>query len=47
MKASGWQAHSVRGLWSGTVRNKLGLALLSESGKNGVRRYRIESGKTA
>ena len=41
IEATGWQAHSVRGFLSGTVRKKLALPLTSEVGKDGQRRYRI------
>ncbi|WP_292670026.1 DUF3489 domain-containing protein [Mesorhizobium sp.] len=46
MDATGWQAHSVRGFLSGTVKKKLGHELLSETGKDGQRRYRIVEAKT-
>ena len=41
MEAAGWQAHSVRGFLSAVVKKKLGLNLVNEIGKDGVRRYRI------
>lgn len=41
-KATGWQAHSMRGFLSGTVRKRLGLDVESESDSKGMRRYRIE-----
>jgi Protein of unknown function (DUF3489) len=40
---TGWQAHSVRGFFSGLVRKKLKLPLVSEVGKDGARRYHIAS----
>lgn len=42
MEATGWQAHSVRGFLSAVVKKKLGLSLVNETGKDGVRRYRID-----
>ena len=39
MKATGWQAHSVRGFLSGTVGKKMGLAVTSTKGENGERSY--------
>ena len=44
---TGWQPHSVRGFLSGVVRKKLKLSLVSEIRKDGVRRYRITSNKSA
>ena len=38
---TGWQPHSVRGFFSGVVRKKLKLPLVSDLGKDGVRRYHI------
>ncbi len=40
-EATGWQLHSVRGFLSATVRKKLNLNLVSDVGKDEVRRYRI------
>ncbi len=39
--ATGWQAHSVRGFLSGTLKKRLGYTVASERGSDGVRRYRI------
>ena len=43
-KVSGWQAHSVRGFLSGTVKKRLGLSLQSAKGKNDERRYSLAAG---
>ena len=43
MKATGWQAHSVRGFLSGTVGKKLGLAVASVKDDAGERRYSVKS----
>lgn len=40
MHATGWQAHSVRGVMSGVIRKRLGLNVQSEL-LDGVRHYRI------
>lgn len=41
-KVTGWQAHSVRGVISGTIKKKLNLAVLSEKAGE-VRTYRIKA----
>ena len=41
--ATGWQAHSVRGFLSGTVKKKMGLAVVGEKDGKGIRRYRIDT----
>ena len=43
-KATGWQAHSVRGFLSGTVKKRMSLPVTSEKGGGGVRRYLIARG---
>lgn len=40
MKATGWQAHSVRGYISGTLKKRLGLNVISYTA-DGLRHYRI------
>jgi hypothetical protein len=42
-KATGWQAHSVRGLLSGTLKKKMGLRVVSSKLQDGQRTYRIIS----
>lgn len=39
--ATGWQAHTVRGAISGTLKKKLGLAVVSEKDAERGRIYRI------
>ena len=41
MKATGWQAHSVRGFLSGTLGKKMGLAVESTKREDGERQYKI------
>jgi len=43
MKATGWQAHSVRGFLSGTVGKKLGLAVTSAKVEDGERTYSVKA----
>ena len=43
MKATEWQAHSVRGFLSGTVSKKLGLAVSSAKVEDGERTYSIKT----
>jgi hypothetical protein len=43
MKATGWQAHSVRGFLSGSVGKKIGLALISAKGEEGERTYSVKA----
>ena len=42
MKATGWQAHSVRGFLSGAVGKKMGLTVASAKGKDGERTYSVK-----
>ena len=43
MKVTGWQAHSVRGFLSGTLRKKMGLAVTSTKGEDGERSYSVKA----
>ncbi|MCK4125658.1 DUF3489 domain-containing protein [Ralstonia pseudosolanacearum] len=42
-KATGWQAHTVRGAFAGTFKKRLGLTITSYKPVNGERVYRIEA----
>ncbi len=42
-KASGWQAHSVRGFLSGTVGKKMSLTVVSTKSENGERTYSVKA----
>jgi len=41
MDRTGWQAHTVRGTLSGSLRKKLGLTIVSEKDADSARTYRI------
>jgi Protein of unknown function (DUF3489) len=41
MKVTGWQPHSVRGFLSGTIRKKMGLAVISTKGEGRGRTYSV------
>jgi hypothetical protein len=43
MKATGWQAHSVRGFISGTLGKKMGLKVTSTKDEGGERTYSIKA----
>jgi len=43
MKATGWQAHSVRGFISGTLGKKMGLKVASAKAEDGERTYSIKA----
>jgi hypothetical protein len=43
MKATGWQAHSVRGFLSGTIGKKMGLKVASIKSEDGERTYSIKA----
>jgi hypothetical protein len=43
IKATGWQAHSLRGFLSGTVGKKMGLTIMSIKGQDGERNYTIKA----
>ena len=43
LKATGWQAHSLRGFISGTLGKKMGLTVESSKGEDGERTYSIKA----
>jgi hypothetical protein len=43
MRATGWQAHSVRGFISGVLGKKMGLRVASTKAEDGERRYSFKS----
>jgi len=43
MKATDWQAHSVRGFLSGTIGKKMGLVITSAKAEDGERTYSVKA----
>ena len=43
MKATGWQAHSVRGFLSAAIGKKMGLTVVSAKEKDGERNYSVKA----
>jgi hypothetical protein len=43
IKATGWQAHSLRGFLSGTIGKKMGLPVTSTKGEDGERSYSVKA----
>ena len=43
MKATGWQAHSVRGFLSAAIGKKMGLTVVSAKDKGGERTYSVKA----
>jgi Protein of unknown function (DUF3489) len=43
MATTGWQAHSIRGFLSGTIRKKMGLTVVSTKTESGERTYSIKA----
>ncbi len=43
MSATGWQSHTVRGLFSGALKKRHGLTITSDKPQGGERTYRIDS----
>lgn len=41
MEATGWQSHTVRGLFSGALKKKLGMNLVSDKAQGAERVYRL------
>lgn len=42
MKATDWQAHSVRGFLSGALRKRMGVTITSSKSESGERRYTVK-----